>query len=88
MENEELYRLPIYQIFYKETLLGGIPFNMAVFIFAGICLGLFVFNNFIISGVFVVLHIVIFILFKTSKKFDTKILEIIINKSWKKYINY
>lgn len=88
MEEEKLYKLPIYPIFYKEALLAGIPFNMAIITLLGIAAGILVFNNLIFALIFLIIHLMIFILLKTSKKFDTKIIDILARKTWRKFISY
>lgn len=88
MEEHEFYRLPIYPVLYKETLLLGIPMNMAALNITGTALGLIVLHNLLLVIIFIILHIFVFIIMKTSKKFDVKILDILVKKNLKKYISY
>ncbi|MBR8700495.1 MULTISPECIES: VirB3 family type IV secretion system protein [unclassified Fusobacterium] len=88
--NEELeyFKLPIYPVLYKETLLMGIPMNMAAINIGGVAMGLIVLKSFSICFLFILIHLFIFIMIKVSKKFDTKLLDILVRKNLKKYISY
>lgn len=83
-----LFTLPIYPILYKEPMLGGIPINMGALNLAGIAMGLLVFGDIALTVIFIFLHIIIFILMKSMKKFDTKIMDIVVRKNFRRYISY
>lgn len=84
----ENFTLPIYQIFYKEITLAGIPVKMGILTIAGMGIGLGGFHSLAIFLFFLVLHLIIFILLKSTKRFDTKILDILVRRQFKRYISY
>lgn len=88
LEENEFFTIPVYTILYKEPLLLGIPINIAALIIGGIAMGFLVFNSLAITLFFLIVYLMILIVVKFSKKFDYKMLDILVRKSFKKYISY
>ncbi|MCF0163102.1 MAG: VirB3 family type IV secretion system protein [Fusobacterium necrophorum] len=84
----EAWRIPVYQAFTKDLMMGGIPLNMAILILAFIFFSVFILHNLYIALIFLFLYFLLFLTVKFSKKFDTKIIDIIVRMSIKKYIDY
>ena len=80
-KNEHVnFKIPIYQSLTKDIMIAGIPLTFALLLFAGMFFSMMILHNMI--------FFLIFLIIKLSKKFDSKILDILARVSLKPYIDY
>ena len=80
-KNEHVnFKIPIYQSLTKDIMIAGIPLTFALLLFAGMFFSMMILHNMI--------FFLIFLVIKLSKKFDSKILDILARVSLKPYIDY
>ena len=84
-KNEHInFKIPIYQSLTKDIMIAGIPLTFALLLFAGMFFSMMILHNLI----FLVIYFLLFLIIKLSKKFDSKILDILARVSLKPYIDY
>ena len=84
-KNEHInFKIPIYQSLTKDIMIAGIPLTFALLLFAGMFFSMMILHNMI----FLVIYFLLFLIIKLSKKFDSKILDILARVSLKPYIDY
>lgn len=87
LENVEYWKIPVYQAFTKDLMVGGIPMSMAAILIALIALAVLILHNFYLVLIFLLLYVIAFLMVKFSKKFDPKVIDILVRMILKKYID-
>ena len=88
-KNEHVnFKIPIYQSLTKDIMIAGIPLTFALLLFAGMFFSMMISHNMIFFLIFLVIYFLLFLIIKLSKKFDSKILDILARVSLKPYIDY
>lgn len=88
LEDVEYWKIPVYQAFTKDLMVGGIPMSMAVILIAAIAFSVLILHNFYLVLIFLLVYFISFFMVKFSRKFDAKVIDIIVRMSFKKYIDY
>ena len=88
-KNEHVnFKIPIYQSLTKDIMIAGIPLTFALLLFAVLFFSMMILHNMIFFLIFLVIYFLLFLIIKLSKKFDSKILDILARVSLKPYIDY
>ena len=88
-KNEHInFKIPIYQSLTKDIMIAGIPLTFALLLFSGMFFSMMILHNLIFFLIFLVIYFLLFLIIKLSKKFDSKILDILARVSLKPYIDY